>query len=98
VASVGARVVLSAEGDRIESARIALGAVGPTAILATAAADALAGQPANADSIARAADIAAQAATPLTDMRGSVAQRIKLSSVLTARALNGALSRALENR
>jgi len=98
VASAGARVVLSAEGDRIESARIALGAVGPTAILATAAADAVAGQPANADSIARAADIAAQAATPITDMRGSVAQRIKLSSVLTARALNGALSRALETR
>jgi CO/xanthine dehydrogenase FAD-binding subunit len=98
VASAGARVVLSSGGDTFESARIALGAVGPTVISATAAADSLAGKPANDASIQAAGDLASEVATPITDMRGSVAQRRKLASVLTVRALQGALARARENR
>ena len=43
-----------------------------------------------------AADIAADAATPITDMRGSIAQRVHLTRVLTNRALNRALDRARE--
>ena len=48
VASAGARIVLSADGDTIESARISLGAVGPTVVSANDAAASLAGQPATA--------------------------------------------------
>ena len=98
VASAGARLVLSADNSTIESARIALGAVGPIPITATAVADSLAGRPASEDSFAAAGDAAGQLATPITDMRGSIAQRRKLTSVLTVRALRGALARARENR
>jgi carbon-monoxide dehydrogenase medium subunit len=90
--------VLSNDGETIESARIALGAVGPTVISATAAAESLAGKPATDASLQAAGELASQAATPITDMRGSIAQRRKLTSVLTVRALRGALSRARENR
>jgi CO/xanthine dehydrogenase FAD-binding subunit len=98
VASAGARIVLSADGDTIESARISLGAVGPTVVSATDAAASLAGQPATDASIQAAGDLASQVATPITDMRGSIAQRKKLAAVLTVRALQGALTRARENR
>lgn len=98
VASAGARVVLSADGETVESARIALGAVGPTPINATSAADSLAGKPATEASFQEAGAIAGSLATPITDMRGSIAQRRKLTSVLTVRALRGAVNRARENR
>jgi carbon-monoxide dehydrogenase medium subunit len=98
VASAGARIVLSADGDTIESARISLGAVGPTVVSANDAAASLAGQPATDASIQAAGDLASQVATPITDMRGSIAQRKKLAAVLTVRALQGALTRARENR
>ncbi len=98
VVSVGARLVLSADGSTIESARVALGAVGPTVITATTSADTLAGKPAVEESFAAAGEAAANLATPITDMRGSIVQRRKLTSVLTVRALRGALTRARENR
>jgi len=41
---------------------------------------------------------AAVVASPITDMRGSIAQRKHLSSVLTVRALEGALQRIRGNR
>jgi carbon-monoxide dehydrogenase medium subunit len=98
VASAGVRIVLNAAGDRIESARVALGAVGPTPLMAPAAAAALGGQPATEATFIRAGEAAEAVATPITDMRGSVAQRKRLVAVLTKRALLGALKRAQEAR
>jgi CO/xanthine dehydrogenase FAD-binding subunit len=63
-----------------------------------AAVDALVGQPPSDDLFERAGQAAAAAATPITDMRGSIAQRRHLARVMTVRALNGALQRARENR
>jgi carbon-monoxide dehydrogenase medium subunit len=93
VASAGVRIQLDASGERIESARIALGAVAPTPIMAPAAADAIAGKAPTAETFALAGKAASDAATPITDMRGSVAQRKHLASVLTVRALERALAR-----
>jgi carbon-monoxide dehydrogenase medium subunit len=98
VASAGARLQLDAGGARVESARIAIGAVAPTALLVTSAAEAIAGQAPTAETFARAGAAAAEACTPITDMRGSVAQRRHLASVLTVRALEGALQRIREAR
>jgi xanthine dehydrogenase FAD-binding subunit len=94
VVSVGASVVLDDKGETIVSARIALGAVGPTVIDAVEAADALSGQPVNEDSIQKAADIARSLATPITDMRGTKEYRIHLTGVLTKRVLLKAIERA----
>ncbi len=96
VVNVGARLDLDAGGERIEGARVSVGAVAPTPLYVAAAGDALAGEAPTEAAFARAADIAADAATPITDMRGSVAQRVHLTRVLTHRALDRALERARE--
>jgi carbon-monoxide dehydrogenase medium subunit len=94
VAGVGVYVVLDGSGQNFVSARIALASVGPTPILATEAGDSLAGKPVNDESIAAAAALAKDAATPITDMRGTVDQRKQLVEVLTGRMINQAVERA----
>jgi len=98
VASAGARLQLSADGSRIEAARIALGAVAATPLMVPAAAEALIGNAPTAEAFAKAGEAAAAAATPIDDMRGGIGQRKQLASVLTIRALNGALKRITEAR
>jgi carbon-monoxide dehydrogenase medium subunit len=94
VAGVASAVVLDASGKKIESARIALSAVGPTPIVATAAAGALAGQTISDELFERVGELAAAAAAPINDMRGTVAQRKQLVRVLTHRTLVQAVERA----
>ena len=94
VAGVGVFVQLDASGQNFESARIALASVGPTPILASAAGDSLAGKPVNDDTIAAAAALAKDAATPITDMRGTIEQRRQLVEVLTGRMIKQAVERA----
>jgi len=94
IASVGSSVVLSADGSSIESARIALGSVGPTPIFAQAAGELLAGKPVSDGSLQQAADAAEAAAIPINDMRGTIEQRKQLINVLTRRTLREAVSRA----
>ena len=94
VAGVSSSVVLDASGQTIQSARIALASVGPTPILASAAGDSLAGKAVSDDAIAEAGRLASEAATPITDMRGTIRQRHHLVDVLTRRTLNIAIRRA----
>jgi CO/xanthine dehydrogenase FAD-binding subunit len=94
VAGAGAAVVLQPGGAAFESARIALGAVAPTPLFVPEAGEALKGQPVSAAVIEQAAQIAWQAAQPITDMRGTSAQRKRLSHVLVRRALERAVERA----
>ncbi len=94
VAGVGVFVQLDASGQNFESARIALASVGPTPILASAAGDSLAGKPVNDETIAAAASLAKNAATPITDMRGTIEQRRQLVEVLTGRMIKQAVERA----
>jgi CO/xanthine dehydrogenase FAD-binding subunit len=94
VAGVGAWVSLDAEGRTILDARVALGAVGPTPIVVEAVRDAVVGTDGSEDALEAAAEVARQAARPISDMRGSAEQRRHLVGVLTKRALRGALARA----
>jgi carbon-monoxide dehydrogenase medium subunit len=94
VCNAAANVTLSADGSRFEAARIAVGAVAPTPLLVATAASALAGQPVSEATIAAAADAAHAAAVPITDMRGSNAQRRHLAGVLVTRVINKAIQRA----
>jgi carbon-monoxide dehydrogenase medium subunit len=93
VAGAGATVVL-ADLATIESARIALGAVAPTPLFVPEAGEALRGQRISAAAMEQAAHIAQQAARPITDLRGTSAQRKHLCAVLVRRALEGAIERA----
>ena len=94
VAGVSSTVTLDASGQNIVSARIALASVGPTPILASAAGDGLAGKAVSDDAIAEAGRLASEAASPITDMRGTIRQRHHLVDVLTRRTLHIAIRRA----
>ena len=94
VVNAAAAVVLSADGRHITSARIAIGAVGPTPILVQEAGEHLQGKTVSSATVAAAAEIARRAASPINDMRGSIAQRKHLVEVLVTRALHGAIERA----
>jgi carbon-monoxide dehydrogenase medium subunit len=94
IAVVGVASQLTLTDGVCARARIALAAVAPTPVRATAAEQALEGQPVTAERIARAASLAAEAARPISDQRGSADFRRHLVRVLTRRTLTRALERA----
>jgi CO/xanthine dehydrogenase FAD-binding subunit len=98
VVNAATSVQLAEDGETIEAARLAVGAVAPTPLLVTEVGPLLAGAPATVESFERAAEAAQRAAQPITDMRGTKEQRRHLVGVLTRRALQGALERARANR
>jgi carbon-monoxide dehydrogenase medium subunit len=94
VAGAGAYVGLNPDYTKITRARIALSAVAPTPLLAQAAGASLLGKAPTEEVLAEAARLAQEAARPITDVRGTAAQRRHLVGVLVKRALQGAISRA----
>ncbi len=94
VVGVGAAVWLNADQTCFASARVALGAVAPTPLFVAEAGEFLAGKPVTPETIEEAARIAQSAARPISDMRGTAAQRKQLALVLTRRVLTGAVRRA----
>jgi carbon-monoxide dehydrogenase medium subunit len=95
VVGVGSSVTL--DGDKCVAARIALGAVGPTPILASKAAEALIGKKLDQAAIEQAAGLAIAASSPIDDMRGTVEYRRHIVGVLTRRTLTIAAQRARQN-
>jgi carbon-monoxide dehydrogenase medium subunit len=95
IAVVGVAVLLTlGQGDRIERARIALGAVAPTPIRARKAEAALEGKAASEALFAEAAETATSEASPIGDVRGSAEFRRHLVRVTTERCLQEAAQRA----
>ena len=89
-ATVGVAVSLETSGDTVTRAGIALTGVGGATIPATEAAQSLVGQPLSADSIAQAADLAAAAAQPRTDHRGSAEYKRHMVRTFVERILSRA--------
>jgi len=98
IAVAGVGVSVEIDNGTFKSARVALASVAPTPLFVKKAGDALAGKPVNAESIQVAANIARDAAKPITDMRGTIEFRKHLCEVLTRRALDTAVERAKEAR
>ena len=94
IAVAGAGVSVVVDNGTFKCARVSLAAVAPTPLFVKEAGDALAGKPVNDESIAVASGIARDAATPISDMRGTIEFRKQLCEVLTRRALNTAVERA----
>jgi aerobic carbon-monoxide dehydrogenase medium subunit len=86
-ATVGVAVAVETAGDTVTRAGIALTGVGGSTIGATAAAGALVGQPLTAESISRAADLAAEVARPRTDHRGSAEYKRHMVRTFVTRIL-----------
>ena len=86
-ATVGVAVAVETAGESVTRAGIALTGVGGSTIDASAAADALVGRPLTAESIGRAADLAAEAARPRTDHRGSAEYKRHMVRTFVTRIL-----------
>ena len=96
--NVAAHVELEADGQHVALARVALGAVAPTPLLARRAAEVLQGAAADEKNLAAAAEAAAAEAKPIDDHRGSAAYRRDMVRALTLRALRQALAQAQGNQ
>jgi aerobic carbon-monoxide dehydrogenase medium subunit len=86
-ATVGVAVAIETKAGTVAKAGIALTGVGGSTIAATEAAAALTGQPLSPETIGRAADLAAEAAKPRTDHRGSADYKRHMVRVFTERIL-----------
>ncbi len=95
IAAVGAGVNLTLDASGIIThARVALGAVAPTAVLVEAAGACLIGTQLDDAALARLEEIVAQACKPIDDKRGTAAYRIAIARVLARRAAKVAFLRA----
>jgi carbon-monoxide dehydrogenase medium subunit len=95
VVGAGVDVTLDAEGV-CSAARVALGAVGPTAFAVPEAAAALIGSRLEDAALLRAAEAASAACRPIDDKRGTIVYRKKVAGVLVKRAAAIAAARAAE--
>lgn len=93
VVGAGVSISLNSEGVCI-GARVALGAVAPTAILVEAAAEALIGSSLDDVALQAAAEAATKASSPITDRRGTAEYRRHVVGVLVKRAAVIAADRA----
>jgi aerobic carbon-monoxide dehydrogenase medium subunit len=89
-AMVGVCALLKSSGSTCEDVRIGLTNMGPTPLRATAAEEALRGQPLDADRIAAAAEQAAEGTQPSGDLNATHDYKRHLARVLTRRALEQA--------
>lgn len=89
-AMVGVSALVKASDGVCEDVRIGLTHMAATPLRATAAEDALRGQPLDAEHIAAAAQLAAEGTSPLGDLNASPDYKRHLARVLTGRALTTA--------
>jgi aerobic carbon-monoxide dehydrogenase medium subunit len=89
-AMVGVSALVRKEGDTIADARVGLTNMASVPLRARAVEEALRGQPANADSIARAAEQAAEGTNPPADLNASAEYKRHLARVMARRALETA--------
>jgi len=87
-------VVVLMDGKICREATVALGAVAPTPIVATAAGEAVAGKELSEEVLREAGERAAEAAVPIDDLRATKEYRLELVKVLTRRVLMAAAERA----
>jgi carbon-monoxide dehydrogenase medium subunit len=93
-ATAAVAVQVTMDNGSVGEVGIALTGVGPTNIRAAAAEDALRGAEPSEDAIAEAAQLAADAAQPQSDIRGTAEYKRSVVRVFTQRALETAVARA----
>ena len=94
IAKVNVAVSLTVTDNTCRDAKIALGSVAPTVFRATQAEEALKGSTLEPKVVEEAAQLAAQEAKPITDLRSTVEYREEMVRVLVRRAVEKAMTRA----
>lgn len=94
IVNVASFLELDEKAERIQTARIALGSVGPTPLRSLKAEKVLVGAKPDARLFAQAAEAAMHDCTPILDFRGSAEYRRAMVGVLTRRTLAMALAEA----
>jgi CO/xanthine dehydrogenase FAD-binding subunit len=95
IAVVGAAALIAVDRrGRIQLARIALTAVAPTCIRASAAEELMLGKRADDQLVEEASRAAADAARPIDDVRASAAYRREMVAVIASRTITKAIARA----
>ncbi|HET6869189.1 MAG TPA: xanthine dehydrogenase family protein subunit M [Solirubrobacteraceae bacterium] len=89
-AMVGVSALVRKDGDTIADVRVGLTNMASVPLRAKAVEDALRGQPANADSIAKAAEQAAEGTNPPADLNASSEYKRHLARVMARRAIQTA--------
>jgi carbon-monoxide dehydrogenase medium subunit len=98
IAVVGVGISLSLDaGGTCTAARVAVGAVAPTALLVKEAGAVLVGTKLDDAALERLAKAASAACRPIDDKRGTKEYRIKVTGVLARRTAQQALERARQN-
>ncbi len=95
-ATVGVAVQVELDGKKVKKAGIGLTSVGPTNLKATEAERSLVGNELTDQVIEEAARLAAAAAEPKEDLRGSAAYKKDVVRVFVQRGLKAARARAQE--
>jgi len=96
VVGAGAWVQLNEDGT-CQSARLALGAVAPTARLVEAASEILTGNKLDDGVLEALTKVAGETCAPIDDKRGTIEFRTKVAGVLACRAMSEAWKRAEKN-
>jgi CO/xanthine dehydrogenase FAD-binding subunit len=94
IAVVGATAVVCLDGGVVRDARIAITALAPTIRRVATAEAALVGTDGGSEAAAEAGRLAAEAATPISDVRASLEYRMAMAAVVVRRAVTGAIARA----
>ncbi len=94
IAKVSAAVTVIVTDNTCKDAKIALGSVAPTVIRAIKAEETLKGEKLDKKTIARAAEVAAGEAKPITDIRSTAEYRKEMVTVLVRDAIERAVERA----
>jgi CO/xanthine dehydrogenase FAD-binding subunit len=94
IAVVGATAVVRLDGEIVRDARIAITALAPTVRRVTTAESSLVGTDGGPAAAAEAGRLAAEAATPISDVRASLDYRTAMAAVVVRRAVTGAIARA----
>lgn len=97
VAGAGVSITLDGSGT-CTAARVAIGAVAPTALLVSSAGEALMGSRLEQDAIDAAVAAVRAAAKPISDKRGTAEYRTHVVGVLVSRAIAKAQARIMEVR
>ena len=94
IAVVGATAAVTFADGKVDRARVAITALAPTIRLVPGAAEALVESDGGAPAVREAAQAAARAAQPISDVRASAEYRRAMAEVVTRRVLMAALARA----